>query len=427
MDPITAVGLAASVVQLIAAAGQIAQCVNDIVEAPKELLAFAEEASNMLSLLYRLKNRVQEVKDQNGPGVDRLTTLGGNNRLLDQLSVALKRIADKLAGAKRIGKRVLWRLHKKEILEILATMERLKSLINIALQDNVESMVRTILRDTSSVPGLSQGISGIKASIDEQASQAEADHNRRIIEWLSPLSFSAIQKDTLQKRENGTSTWILEDPRFKQWSVGGGGVLCCQGIPGSGKTIIASVVTNHLTHLYSESEDTKVACVYCRHNEKDLQSPANMIASLWRQLVSPRKPLSRDVRETYITNQDQGTRPTLDEVFGLLEAEVKQLSKVFMIVDALDEYSPEPGFRQVLTEKLAKLRPEAHVMITSRNFEDDLAEEYSSHGVQISAREKDLHIYVTGRTQRELRRHVLRDKELMAAISEKIIDRAKGM
>ena len=422
MDPITAVGLAASIVQLITAAGKTAQCVNEIVEAPKELLDFAQEASNLLSLLYHLRNRVQESQGQDGPWVDSMAALGGKDGLLDQLRVALTRVADKLAGAKRFGRRMLWPLYKNDILAILARIERLKTDINRALQSNVESMVRIISKDTSSLPGLSQGISGIQASIDKQTSQ-------KIIEWLSPISFSAIQKETLQKRENGTSTWILEDPRFKEWSVGSGGVLCCQGIPGSGKTILASVVTDHLQGLYSMSEDTQVACVFCRHNERDLQSPVNMIASLWRQLVSPRKPLSSDVRETYTMNQDQGTRPSLDEVFGLLEAEVKRQCKVFMIVDALDEYSPEQGSRQILTEKLGKLRPKVDFMITSRNFEDDLAKEYSFHGIQISAREQDIHKYVTGRIQREknLRGHVLRDKELMAAISKTIINRSKGM
>ena len=429
MDPISAVGLSASIIQLTRAFAQIVQYVNDVVEAPKELLDFAQEASHLLSLLCRLRNRVQDAHGQTGPWADSVAALGGRDGILEQLKGALTRVADKLAGARKFGKRMLWPLYKKDILATFAGMERLKTLINLALQDNVNLMVRAITSNTANLPALSQVVSSIKASIEEQASQAEVDQSRRIVEWLSPLNFSAAHMETLQKREQGTATWILEDKRFKEWFIADGGVLCCEGIPGSGKTILTSVVTDHIQRLFSGAEDVRVACIYCRHNEIDSQRPTEMIASLWRQVIDLKRPLSRHVRELCTMNQNQGTRPTLDSVFALLQAEVKHRSKVYIIVDALDEYSAEEGFRHTLIEKLGELRPKPNLMITSRNFEDDLAAQYNSHGIKIGAKEQDLNKYITGRIQREerLRRHMRRDTGLTALISRTIIDRAKDM
>ena len=62
-----------------------------------------------------------------------------------------------------------------------------------------------------------------------------------IFEWLSPLSPSARHFENQKKRVKHTGTWLLNNPKFLDWSakIAKYQVLCCYGDPGAGKTIIS--------------------------------------------------------------------------------------------------------------------------------------------------------------------------------------------
>jgi hypothetical protein len=82
------------------------------------------------------------------------------------------------------------------------------------------------------------------------------DHELQdIMDWLSPINFSAKQNDIFSKRHEGTAQWLLEHDVFKAWVNGTQKVLWCPGIriiscpkfqgftdfvtAGSGKTVLA--------------------------------------------------------------------------------------------------------------------------------------------------------------------------------------------
>lgn len=59
MDPVSAIGLVASIVQLIATISKIIKYVDEVKEAPKERGSLALEAANLMPLLMTLKQRVE--------------------------------------------------------------------------------------------------------------------------------------------------------------------------------------------------------------------------------------------------------------------------------------------------------------------------------------------------------------------------------
>ena len=61
MDPISAVGLAASVVQLIDVTAKAVRYFNEVKDAPKERAKLAREATGLLSLLTDLRYRIEDV------------------------------------------------------------------------------------------------------------------------------------------------------------------------------------------------------------------------------------------------------------------------------------------------------------------------------------------------------------------------------
>ncbi|KAJ6495144.1 hypothetical protein C8R45DRAFT_986215 [Mycena sanguinolenta] len=70
----------------------------------------------------------------------------------------------------------------------------------------------------------------------------EQSERKTIIEWLSPLNFFQRQDDIFSTRQEGTGEWLLKKKEFNRWESSVGGVLWCRGIPGVGKTVLASMV-----------------------------------------------------------------------------------------------------------------------------------------------------------------------------------------
>ena len=136
MDPITAVGLVASVVQLIDATATAIKYLNDVKDAPKDRATLAREGSSLLALFTDLRYRVEEA-DSTSAWFAGVRSLGVEGGPLDQFKDAMEGLARKLkpeAGIKKFGKTLIWTLDKNEISNILSKIERLKTLVGLALQ-----------------------------------------------------------------------------------------------------------------------------------------------------------------------------------------------------------------------------------------------------------------------------------------------------
>ena len=137
MEPISVASFLAVVVQLIDVTSKVVNYFNDVKDAPKDRAKLAREAAGLLLLFTDLRCRVEETTSTD-PWFTGLRSLGGEEGpALIGFKCALEDIANKLAPATSIVnlRRVLsWTLDKKEIDAILSKIERLKTLIGLALQ-----------------------------------------------------------------------------------------------------------------------------------------------------------------------------------------------------------------------------------------------------------------------------------------------------
>ena len=136
MDP---VGFAASIIQIIDAVTTIIKYVNDVKDASKERSALAMELTSLLSLLMSLRCRAEGASNEESwfRGV---RSLGAPNGPLDQFQNFVEKLATKFkpftSGIRKIGRNLRWPLDKKDMISSLEAIERMKSLIVIALQND---------------------------------------------------------------------------------------------------------------------------------------------------------------------------------------------------------------------------------------------------------------------------------------------------
>ena len=107
-----------------------------------------------------------------------------------------------------------------------------------------------------------------------------------------------------------------------------------------------------------------VICIYLDYNDSINQTQETLLGSVLKQLIQLSDFNSDAYRDA--TKFDKAKPPKLDDIRMLLQAEIKRYDRVFLVVDALDEYHD----RQKLVSSLSQLCPEhLRVMFTSRRLD----------------------------------------------------------
>ena len=99
-------------------------------------------------------------------------------------------------------------------------------------------------------------------------------------------------------------------------------------------------------------------------------------------------------------------------------------SKVFIIVDALDECREDDGTRANLLQALRSLAGTVNLMVTSRDLVSIARDFQETKHLDICANDQDVRRYIEGRIARTPRRHL---KALQESIVKKIVENARGM
>jgi FtsZ-binding cell division protein ZapB len=137
MDPLS---LTVSIAALIGTTTKVLGYINDVKTASKERAKLASEVTNLLVLLTSMRYKVEEIEQEKNRWYDSIRSLlGGANGTIDQFRSILEELAGKLAPAtslKKFGRALIWTLDKKECIDILDKIERLKTLIGLALQED---------------------------------------------------------------------------------------------------------------------------------------------------------------------------------------------------------------------------------------------------------------------------------------------------
>ncbi|KAI9770214.1 MAG: hypothetical protein M1839_003242 [Geoglossum umbratile] len=156
---------------------------------------------------------------------------------------------------------------------------------------------------------------------------------------------------------------------------------------------------------------------------------ATLIASLLQQLVQRTPVISDGIVSLYHHHIEKRTRPTLVEWSKSLQSEVYRFSKVFIIIDALDECLESNGTRDSFLAEIKKLQPSVRLLVTSRYIPTIEYEFEKAARVEIRASDEDVRRYLEGRIERERRsvRHVRADLALQKTIIDTIVEKAKGM
>ncbi|TGJ85994.1 hypothetical protein E0Z10_g2737 [Xylaria hypoxylon] len=158
--------------------------------------------------------------------------------------------------------------------------------------------------------------------------------HREVLQQLKQRAEQARHHKTRSICES-PGAWLLADSRFKNWSTPefcSDPFLWLNGIPGAGKTILASVVVDHLQLIPGAA----VAYFYCKYGDESRASFIGIARAVLAQLLSQRPHLTSYFFEKATTSG----RVLLDSTTTareMIKAVLSSCENTYIVIDGVDE------------------------------------------------------------------------------------------
>jgi nucleoside phosphorylase len=290
-----------------------------------------------------------------------------------------------------------------------------KELLMAVAHRDVEKGLRLV--DVVEVSQISDVINDHNTKLTAMGESIQFEQRSKMMEWLSTVNFWDKQADFCKRAQEGTGRWVLDDQIFKSWLDGRGGILWCEGAPGAGKTIISSIVIDHLSKTF-EKQKCGLLWVYVNYREHDLQTMENLFTSLLVQCFRQRGEISTSMTKSIGMGWKEA-KPSMSDYRTWLQEEIQRFQQTFVIVDALDEFRTTDLCKNFIKE-LRGLEPAVNLLVTSRPYPEVRDLLTAGLKIEIRPRKKDVILYIESRLKSSgrLRSHIEADPSLSGLVIE---------
>ncbi|KAI1740272.1 hypothetical protein F4680DRAFT_448032 [Xylaria scruposa] len=200
----------------------------------------------------------------------------------------------------------------------------------------------------------------------------------KILGWISNIAYETDFTSVNQTRLAETCEWLIQHPKYLDWlERENSSIFWLHGIPGAGKTYLASKVVDTLSHTIRWRQDVKIAYFFCDRNRYTHQDPISLLCSLVRQLSLTADRLSINPCTIDIYNRKRATGfassgLTLKECLELLVELTNSHELTYIIIDGLDESELETRDKlmEVLQNLVSQCKTPLKLFISSREDED---------------------------------------------------------
>ena len=301
---------------------------------------------------------------------------------------------------------------------------------------NAVSSLADIQKSMTSLGETVQNIERIALESHERESQVFKEHKQQeVLQWLSTLDFRPKQLDTLNRRTPSTGEWLLVEENFRSWVDGSGSsCLFCSGIPGGGKTILTSLVINHLESRIAAIKPI-VAFIFFDYKDQERQTVTAILRSLLRQVIESIGEIPQSIQQFYgaLPPKEENTMDE-DKCTSLLECLIRNEPRdTFLIFDALDECPDidreSNEVRSRITSAMKRLATVGRLFITARPHVHPATVIPDCHRLEIRATDSDMRCYIDARIKEHKRlvRLVGSDLQLAKRLNETLCRKANGM
>lgn len=146
-----------------------------------------------------------------------------------------------------------------------------------------------------------------------------------------------------------------------------------------------------------EDSNIGIAYLYCNFRRQYEQKAEDLLASLLKQLSKGQDSIPDGVKNLHDKHKVKQTRLSIDELSKFLQSVIALYSRVFIVVDALDECQAGDSRRRFLTELFhLEAKSRANIFVTSRFIPEIVKSFCKSVSLEIRASKEDIERYLEG-------------------------------
>jgi len=218
--------------------------------------------------------------------------------------------------------------------------------------------------------------------------------------WLEITNPSSNHNNAWRLHEDHTGLWMIESQEWQEWLEGKMKFMWIHGIPGAGKTVLASFLIEETkkacaVRISGDVPNKPVVCVYyycyfARNQDEAAPFLGWLIGQLCRQCRLIPSEIDRLYQLLHV--------PSISQLLSAFEILLEEFEAVFVVVDAVDESQSRENLLKVLRDCATDHRfDKVRLLATSREYYDietyfsDISSKVSMSN---SAVEKDIGLYV---------------------------------
>ncbi|KAK4193205.1 hypothetical protein QBC35DRAFT_99377 [Podospora australis] len=286
----------------------------------------------------------------------RITTLESQDQTTTAMAEAIGLAASIITRFQASLTRLAWPSKATTAKKLLDEITREKATITMAMGGEVMKEVKEV----------KQMLGRVQVTLDKE------NEKRALYNWLRHTDPSAIHNASIGLYEPGTGEWVMRCKEWKDWLALRSASSCIwiRGIPGVGKTVLASYLNKVLkTHCENLSDDKITSlyyyCLYSHEQDETIPILRWLVIELCRHfdVIPP------ELYELFGRGYEPQAKDLLRCLSTILKSE--RIAVCFFVVDALDESQSRQHMLhtiRVLTTKsqFKKLR----LLVTSREYID---------------------------------------------------------
>ncbi|EMT72196.1 hypothetical protein FOC4_g10004055 [Fusarium odoratissimum] len=239
----------------------------------------------------------------------------------------------------------------------------------------------------------------------------------------------AVSEEIRSILTDGTGSWMLRSQYWTDWLASSIRCLWVHGIPGSGKTILASWliqnVLDHCKRVSTVSSPCTSAYYYCYFGHHQDEA-APFLRWIITQLSRRAEVVSTLMHDLF----GRGGEPSISELLDALEQILQVFNCVYVVIDAVDESNPRDDLLDVIQALITDRRfPNLQILVTSREYIDiERVMEKVSVSVPMSNKlvEQDIRLNIQSILRSNTKFQSWPD-DLLIEVEDAVSTQAKGM
>ncbi|CRK16424.1 hypothetical protein BN1723_007481 [Verticillium longisporum] len=259
---------------------------------------------------------------------------------------------------KNIATRLAWPLKKTRAMGLLGDIMKHEATIQLVMIGDISYVACAKSRNYE--------LKEIKTSVRNIQKKLTDAERHNLMNWLTTIDPSSIHGEAHAFYEEGTGDWVSRDPAWQVWvdpEAEKPQCLWLKGIPGAGKTVLASHLFHSLELMHKDwpalrsgtgtasnrkpqrSNSLSIAHVYyyCHHTHN-----CNETVPFLRWIINQLCRRSEMIPQQVVDFYRSGRQPSVRQLLDSLAFIINMWDSVYIVIDALDESKPRTELLRVL-------------------------------------------------------------------------------